>query len=242
MTREEYTAQVLANLRRVTKAEREAVRAEIDGHMEDHICGLLDLGYPPALAEERTLSFMGDPAEVGRELNKQYPLGWLAARWLAMAATVLILAAACSEFGGAARFWESLKARVIPDPCSSQLEAQAAERVDIRARVGNDVLRVYQVQVGTQDGRRVAAVSLCAYDSIPGGIVTGDLASGVRLENQHGGRERPDLLMSSKFDSRTAYNGACVVIEPGDTYVVLRYEAFGRQLALQVPLPEEVAP
>lgn len=52
MTRWEYTEQVLANLRRVTRAEREAIRAEIDGHMEDHVCDLLELGYPPELAEE----------------------------------------------------------------------------------------------------------------------------------------------------------------------------------------------
>ena len=37
--------------------------------------GLLELGYSPELAEERTLDAMGDPKEVGRELNRQYPLG-----------------------------------------------------------------------------------------------------------------------------------------------------------------------
>lgn len=91
MTRGEYTAQVLANLRRVTRAERAAIRAEIDAHMEDHICDLLDLGYSPELAEERTLAFMGDPAEVGRELDKQYPLRWLAVKWAAMALTLALV-------------------------------------------------------------------------------------------------------------------------------------------------------
>ena len=44
MTRREYTDRVLTGLRRLTQAEREAVRAELDAHMEDHICDLLDLG------------------------------------------------------------------------------------------------------------------------------------------------------------------------------------------------------
>ena len=69
MTREEYTAQVLASLRRVTTAERASIQAEIDALMEDHICALLDLGYEPELAEERTMTFMGDPVEMGRALD-----------------------------------------------------------------------------------------------------------------------------------------------------------------------------
>lgn len=91
MTRGEYNARVQAALRRVTERERAAIRAELDAHMEDHICDLLDLGYPPELAEERTMAFMGDPEEVGRELNKQYPLGWLAAKWAAMALTAVLV-------------------------------------------------------------------------------------------------------------------------------------------------------
>ena len=42
--------QVLANLRRVTPDERAAIREELDGHIEDHICDLLELGYDEKLA------------------------------------------------------------------------------------------------------------------------------------------------------------------------------------------------
>lgn len=88
MTRGEYTERVLAALHRVTPEERAAIRQELDAHMEDHVCGLLDLGYPAELAEERAMSFMGDPEEVGRELDRQYPLGWLAVKWAAMVLTL----------------------------------------------------------------------------------------------------------------------------------------------------------
>ena len=84
MDRKTYIETVLSALRHVTRREREAIRAEIDGHIEDHMADLLELDYPPELAEERTLSAIGDPAEVGRELNKQYPLRWLTVRWFAV--------------------------------------------------------------------------------------------------------------------------------------------------------------
>ena len=82
--------QVLANLRRVTPGERAAIRDEIDGHIEDHICDLLDLGYSPELAEERAMSFMGDPVEVGKELDKQYPLRWLVLGRVALVLTAMM--------------------------------------------------------------------------------------------------------------------------------------------------------
>ena len=66
MTRSEYVERVLSVMKHVTGEEREAIRAEIDAHIEDHICGLLELDYPEDLAEERTMALMGDPEEVGR--------------------------------------------------------------------------------------------------------------------------------------------------------------------------------
>ena len=65
MDRKTYIDTVLSTLRRVTGDEKLAIRAELDGHIEDHMEGLLELGYDPALAEERTLAAMGDPGEPG---------------------------------------------------------------------------------------------------------------------------------------------------------------------------------
>lgn len=81
MDRRDYTDRVLSSLRRVTEKEREAIRSELDGHIEDHMEALRELGYDEELAETRTLAAMGDPEEVGRELNKQYPFRWLVAKW-----------------------------------------------------------------------------------------------------------------------------------------------------------------
>ena len=72
MDRRDYTDRVLSSLRRVTEKEREAIRSELDGHIEDHMEALRELGYDEELAEERAIAAMGEPDEVGRELNKQY--------------------------------------------------------------------------------------------------------------------------------------------------------------------------
>lgn len=107
---------MLATLRRMTKREKEAVRAELDGHIEDHICALMELGYSEELAEERTMLRMGDPAEIGRELNRQYPLGWLVLRWAAAVLALLVLLSLTGplrlRLGSAA---DSLRARWRPE-------------------------------------------------------------------------------------------------------------------------------
>lgn len=109
MTRKEYTESVLSALRHVTQREREAIRAEIDGHIEDHMADLLELDYPPELAEERTLSAMGDPKEVGRELNRQYPLRWLVIGRMAMAAVLVFALVAAGPV------WNALRDTVLPN-------------------------------------------------------------------------------------------------------------------------------
>ena len=75
MDRRDYTDRVLSSLRRVTEKEREAIRSELDVHIEDHMEALRELGYDEELAEERAIAAMGEPDEVGRELNRQYT-GW----------------------------------------------------------------------------------------------------------------------------------------------------------------------
>ena len=92
MDRKTYIDTVLSTLRRVTGDEKLAIRAEIDGHIEDHMEGLIELGYDPALAEERALAAMGDPKEVGRELNRQYT-GW---GWVLLSRAAVLLTAVLS--------------------------------------------------------------------------------------------------------------------------------------------------
>ena len=114
MKRNEYTERVLAAMHRVTASERDAICAELDGHIEDRIEALLELGYEPELAEERAMARMGDPEEVGRELDKQYPLFWLIAERVLK--TLVCVLALVLVFDTLTMYsvWGSLRARVEP--------------------------------------------------------------------------------------------------------------------------------
>ena len=149
MTRKEYTDAVLAVLRHVTRREREAIRREIDGHIEDHMEDLLELDYPPELAEERTLSAMGDPGEVGRALNRQYPFRWLVAARTAMVLTIAaVLLMGSGLLGFLSNTGDNLRARFCPETLvaveyhSDHLDA--VEELDLRAELEDVTVRVYQ--------------------------------------------------------------------------------------------------
>ena len=91
MDRAEYCARVLSHLRRLSRRERELVRAELEAHIEDHAAALLELGYDAELAEERATAAMGDPAEVGREMGSQYPRGWNAVAGISLVLSVFVM-------------------------------------------------------------------------------------------------------------------------------------------------------
>ena len=233
---------MLANLRRVTPEERAAIREELDAHMEDHICDLLDLGYDEALAEERTMQRMGDPEEVGRELDKQYPLRWLVLGRVALTLTVVMCIVALFGIGILSYLWWSLEARVAPDQISSDLLEQGQRVVDIRVPVGNDILRIYRVAMGKKDGQLVAEVSMCAYDRIPGGIVSEQLLPNVELTDQRGAPPEWGLGGGGKSNWGADYTTKYINIEPEDTYVTVTYDRFGEYVSVRVPLTGEDAP
>ena len=241
MDRRDYTDRVLSSLRRVTEKEREAIRSELDGHIEDHMEGLLELGYSPELAEERTLDAMGDPKEVGRELNKQYT-GWgfvLLSR-AAVLLTVVLCIQALLGLGILGNLLDSVWARVAPlEP--EEISAAVTQRLDIRVPIGSDVVRVYGVSRLTREGVPAVGVFVCAYDRLPGGVVSDRLLPGVWIEDQRG--EALEWLSGGSGHGSIGadYQLRYVPVEEADTSITLRYERFGENIAVEIPLPE-VAP
>ena len=243
MTRQEFFSQVLAPLGRLTGDEQADVRRELEEHIEDRMEALLEMGWAPELAEERSLEAMGDPAEIGREKAKQYRgRGWV---WIGRAAAVLI-AMLCvwtllglGMLGGA---WDSVKARICTDTDIvtrvDPLEASAL--VDIREPVGNDILRIIRVNVGQRDGgQRVAEVAACMYDRIPGGIAADGLMRRSELKNERG---VTGTSGSGSGNFGTEYALRWTPVEPEDTYVVWEYHGIGNSVRLEIPLPKEEAP
>ena len=239
MDRRTYIEQVLENLRRVTPDERAAIRNEIDGHIEDHICDLLELGYDEKLAEERAMAAMGDPEEVGRELDKQYPLRWLVLGRAALVLTVVLCIQALTGFGILFHARDSVMARLVPSWRDDTEVAENGAELSMRMTVGNDIVRVYRAEVWDLGPTSVAEIGFCTYDRISGGIVSEELMNGLRLENQRGEvKDRNSVRSYGNWGAE--YGELSVEVAPGDTYVVLVYEGYGRNVSMEIPLPVEV--
>lgn len=55
------------------KAARGPVADELAAHLEDHAAALMERGTPEEEAAQRALEAMGDPEELGRQLNRAHP-------------------------------------------------------------------------------------------------------------------------------------------------------------------------
>lgn len=236
MDRREYTQRVLAQLPLLLEREKADIRGELDGHMEDHMADLMALGWEEALCQERTLAAMGDPEEMGRELSKQYQsffwvvLGDIVTAVLVIAVALLI----CSRsFLGVVH---SLQVRLpeirvhdsVPDPSMP---------LDIKLAAGDDVVRVYGLD---REGDFVR-VYLCAYDRIPGGIVSGALGSALSLEMNRGGQVHGSQNFVQNMSSCVGYYQIEIDVQPEDMALTLRFDQYGEHTSVSIPLPE-VAP
>ena len=239
MTRGEFMDQVLAPLGRLTAEERKDVRRELEEHVEDRMEALLDMGWDEALAETRCLEAMGDPAEIGREMARQYPGRWWL--WLGRAAVVLTVVVCIQALLGVGvlfNAWDGLVVRTLRPQIASMLdEVEAEELVDLRMDIGNDVLRVVRVSVGEAEGRHVAEIAMCAYDRLPFGIVAHDCGNWITVE-----RRESEARIHGGPASRS-YGAECWQMyafpASGDRSVTLTYSRYGETVSMEVPLPEQ---
>lgn len=86
-----YGQAVCQYIRHATGREKQAIQAELSAHMEDHAQSLADAGYPKTYARQLAVEAMGDPEEIGRELDRAYPRIWLV---FPRAAAVVVVALA----------------------------------------------------------------------------------------------------------------------------------------------------
>ena len=58
--------------------DHEAITQELTAHLEDHMDALVARGFPPETAAQQAVAAMGDPEEIGKELDKSHSplLGW----------------------------------------------------------------------------------------------------------------------------------------------------------------------
>lgn len=242
MTRRDFTDRVLLPLTKLTWEEREDIRRELEEHIEDRMEYYLEKGWDEAPAEARCLEAMGDPAEIGQEMARQYrrlDRGWL---WLGRAAvllTVVLCVQALLGLGMLGFVWDSFTVRFLQIPPVWEAEMDTIEAngpSELRIPVGNDIVRVAWVNVGERKGERQAEVLLYSYDRVPGGVVARSALRCLTLENQRGERGLHQGGYTGHYMVERSIR--YVPVEPGDTYVTLSYDWLGESFRVQVPLPE----
>lgn len=241
MDKREFCDGVLRQVRFATPGERSAIRAELEAHLADHAQVLEELGYDAGTAERDAVEAMGDPAEIGRELDRQYTRFWgwmlrltgMALALMALAAPMLLILSAirCGEVR------ENLRARFRPENLSYRQNVTGVERaLDIRVPIGSDIFYIYEVALNAQEG--VAAVSYCNYDKNPFGQAARTLNWYVSFVDDAG--ERLHCNGGGGGGTGAWFYTQKVPVREGQEAVHLRYEAFGERVSVDIPLDWEV--
>lgn len=143
---------VLTHIPRATIAERDAIRQELNDHMEDHLDILLEGGMDESQARSRVLAAMGDPKEIGSAWNRQLSPVWL---WTGRLCQVCCIALIIAMFWSflAQMFFSAinLSTRFSVDssdrPILSGYGVSWQQDLDIREEFGQHILGIYRVEL-----------------------------------------------------------------------------------------------
>ena len=221
-----------------TSGEKAAIRAELTAHMEDHAQALLDSGYDQDHALTMAVESMGDPKEVGKALNKEYPLLWLIlSRGLLV--VILLLAILLTSWS-----WQGLSAlRERQEAKAPSLDAMQAAvgpvklyPLDLTHPITEDVtLSLYGVGLWQQEDGSYSAY-VCA-ESYPNSIWDTCGSFAWQLEFLSGQRTLDASPDAGGFHS--GVNHALHYIsglQYGDP-LTARYDRHGMTFDLDIPLP-----
>lgn len=86
---QDYGKAVCQHLRHATGREKKSVQAELAAHLEDHAQALREAGYGEEQARQAALEAMGNPAEVGKALDREFPPMWYVLSQVSLLALVL---------------------------------------------------------------------------------------------------------------------------------------------------------
>ena len=237
MNRRDYTAAVLKGLRHVTESEKERIREELDGHMEDHMLELMELGWEAEDAEEKAAACMGDPMEVSAALQKCYSYGWLIVNRVLGVLLVLLVLLSVSEFALMGRaVFQNQQARFDP---LSQMGAEEQKRVkqelDIELLCGNSIVKFYALG---ENERGELEVHWCIRNKRPFRYVT----SGIRIRYYLPQDMERELFGGGGYFSNASirYGNDDVELPKGTESVVVVVSWLDQEQRLEIPITWEV--
>ena len=229
-----FCDRVCSYIDHATGKELEQVHKELHNHLEDHATALIDIGRSPEEAEVAALLAMGDPEEIGREMNKQFPFIWLfLSRATAVIAIILAMLLISPLRDIYSRVSESLLVRENP----TEVFADYGDPIDIRVQLPeNDIAYFYStdVDVFNEENYR-ALIGLVVYDNNPFGRVSRD-ATNFKTETETG-------FYAPSGGSYMGYGvhnkQMSIDIEKGQESVELCYNHMDNEIWVEIPLDWE---
>jgi len=217
-----------------TGKELEQVHKELRDHLEDHAQALIDIGRSPEEAEVAAILAMGDPEDIGREMNKQFPFVWLLlSRATAVIAVILALLLISPLQNTLFHAKESLIVRSNP----AEVFSTDGTPIDIRVELPeNDIAYFYAVDINSSEALKIenyrAVIDLCVYDENPFERVSRN-ALDFCAEFEDGFYQ---LSGGSYMGYNVHHKSMLIEVDKGQESVELCYKRLGHEIWVEIPL------
>lgn len=213
-----------------TDKEKRAIHKELSDHMEDHAQALMELGRSEEEAMAAAIVAMGDPEEIGRELNKEFSHFWL---WLGRISSALaVILALCLLFGPfwfyLGHAWNNIRLRTAPE---AFFDDEHQQSLDISVEIPNtgDIARFIGYNIVMEEGQYCVDLTYCTYDkNIFGSIsdYSNDFTSPGGFSYSGSGQ---------KTYSYSYYN-RIIPVEYGQESIALYYDRFDEYIEIEIEL------
>ena len=233
-----FCSDVSSYVRHATPEEKAQIEQELRDHIEDHAQALMGLGRNEEEATKRAVESMGNPKEIGEELNKEYPIIWLIlsripAFLIAILVAILIISPASVSVYNA---YTNLQARIAPETRYLSNDGHKVDYFfDIRREVpnANDVIRFYGSTVYCEDGKYYGLVGSSCYDKWIFGYASDNVHDNIRYHTLAGNSYSGGGGFSN---SGASFHLRTIEVEYGQQYVSVSYDRFGTKWEAKIPL------
>ena len=239
---EEFCRSVMSYVNHATPKERREVELELREHLADRAESFEARGLPQAEAEARAVAAMGDAETIGRELNRQFPLGWLvlSRAALVVCVTLVLLLIFFPMNSLVWRIQGNLEARFVPMAAFGGSEALEGRLwhydPGLTAKVMDTTIRVYDIAATEKEIYVYFAQYADSLLDVP--IQLMDRAA--TYPTNSGGYYGPyDSCIQIPFDSYSEEDGFRIQREDllvSSNHVRIDYNHNGHDFSLTVPL------
>ena len=239
-------------LTRSTKREREDIKRELADHLQDHVEVLTERGMSLSEAESRAVAEMGDPAEIGKALNKSFSVFWMVCKWVFVALLCLLMLQCVINTTVFGNLSENLLARLPSQEDFGQitnekflLELGPVQRLNLKMESEHVVMRLDQLAVGKMAGypqgdAYCVCISTTIYSQNPFDSVWPNTR--IYVEGDYTGVRREMSLGCEEIGGRESGMYYVFRVDYGAEQVEVVWERYGQDYRVQLPLDWEGVP